>query len=320
MDKRRIAGALYGALVGDAMGVPYEFKSSANIPAIVNGLPPADYPRSHPDVPFGCWSDDGSQLLCLLDTLSDSAGEFSESLFSWQLVKWFTEARHQSGGRVFDCGLGTASVLRRLAEGVSPSSVRAIGSEGNGSLMRALAVVLATLRYAQGAPDNLLHAVDLAIKQSAVTHAGAVPKAACAAYAALAMRLYENPGLPVRDTAFEAIADLRLSPPVPALADALASLGRFGKQELPTGGGHATNAFWSAVTAVDGAGSYREAIQRAIAFGNDTDTTACIAGGLAGLMWGEGGEKGVPAEWIGWLVVPPESRRLIETFLTACAA
>jgi len=67
MDDQRIAGALYGALVGDALGVPYEFKNAVQIPAIVDGPPAAEYPRSHPGVPFGCWSDDGSQSLCLLE-------------------------------------------------------------------------------------------------------------------------------------------------------------------------------------------------------------------------------------------------------------
>ena len=32
--------------------------------------------------------------------------------------------------------------------------------------------------------------------------------------------------------------------------------------------------------------SYRETITRAVAYGHDTDTTACIAGGLAGAYWG----------------------------------
>jgi ADP-ribosyl-[dinitrogen reductase] hydrolase len=36
----------------------------------------------------------------------------------------------------------------------------------------------------------------------------------------------------------------------------------------------------------------------AIAMGNDTDTTACIAGGLAGIRWGA---RGIPPRWLSVL-------------------
>lgn len=41
--------------------------------------------------------------------------------------------------------------------------------------------------------------------------------------------------------------------------------------------------------------SYRDAIERAVKYGNDTDTTAAITGGLAGLRWGlDERESGIP--------------------------
>jgi hypothetical protein len=55
------------------------------------------------------------------------------------------------------------------------------------------------------------------------------------------------------------------------------------------------DSFWSAWDAFAGATDYRETIQRAVAYGNDTDTTAAIAGGLAGIRWGIGG---IPVEWL----------------------
>ena len=44
--------------------------------------------------------------------------------------------------------------------------------------------------------------------------------------------------------------------------------------------------------------SYRECILLAINLGEDTDTVAAIAGGLAGIIYGIGGENGIPEEWI----------------------
>jgi ADP-ribosylglycohydrolase len=47
-------------------------------------------------------------------------------------------------------------------------------------------------------------------------------------------------------------------------------------------------------------GSYREAVLKAVNLGSDTDTTAAVAGGLAGLYYGFG-EGGIPKDWIGML-------------------
>ena len=43
---------------------------------------------------------------------------------------------------------------------------------------------------------------------------------------------------------------------------------------------------------------YSECVIKAVELGGDTDTIAAIAGGLAGIYYGIGGEKGIPEEWI----------------------
>lgn len=49
---------------------------------------------------------------------------------------------------------------------------------------------------------------------------------------------------------------------------------------------------------------------RAATLGDDADTTAAIAGQLAGALWGVGGERGVPEEWVAMLTL----RSTIEDF------
>lgn len=41
--------------------------------------------------------------------------------------------------------------------------------------------------------------------------------------------------------------------------------------------------------------NYRECILKAVNLGSDTDTTAAVAGGLAGIMYGL---EGIPDEWL----------------------
>jgi protein-tyrosine phosphatase len=97
----------------------------------------------------------------------------------------------------------------------------------------------------------------------------------------------------------------RIHPPSEALDHLLAYAERAGR-------GRVWDSFWSAWDAFAGAGSYRETIERAVAYGNDTDTTAAIAGGLAGIYWGS---DGVPGEWLAGMrghdVVQPILDRLL---------
>lgn len=43
----KIYPAMQGALLGDALGVPFEFKSASEIPADIQLVMPADYPKTY---------------------------------------------------------------------------------------------------------------------------------------------------------------------------------------------------------------------------------------------------------------------------------
>ena len=81
-----------------------------------------------------------------------------------------------------------------------------------------------------------------------------------------------------------------------------------------TGGSFVFDRFWSAWDAFAGAADYRDAIERAVRYGHDTDTTAAIAGGLAGIRFGW---DAIPADWRrgmrGREIVTPLVDRLVET-------
>ena len=44
--------------------------------------------------------------------------------------------------------------------------------------------------------------------------------------------------------------------------------------------------------------NYKNCVLKAVNLGGDTDTIAAVAGGLAGLFYGCGGNKGIPEDWI----------------------
>ena len=71
-----VEAGLIGLLVGDALGVPYEFHRPDGLPPRdrIEMDPPPGFRRAHAGVPPGTWSDDGAQALVLLDSLLANDG------------------------------------------------------------------------------------------------------------------------------------------------------------------------------------------------------------------------------------------------------
>src|SRR6185369_4688183 len=117
--KERIEGGLLGLLIGDALGVPYEFHPPNEIPPLaqIEFVPPVGFNRAHSSVAPGTWSDDGAQALVLLASLLD-CGKFDADDFGRGLVEWYDTGYMAVDGFVFDIGIQTGQAIRRLRTGV----------------------------------------------------------------------------------------------------------------------------------------------------------------------------------------------------------
>lgn len=286
----RIRGGMVGLLVGDAVGVPYEFSSPADIPQrqLIEMSPPAGFERAHPSVPIGTWSDDGAQALVLLDSLLESLlycetldlDHFTNGLLRWYRTGYMTPDQH-----VFDVGNQTRHALDNFARHGDPLTCSPYEdfNNGNGSLMRTLPCALVTV----STPEQL---VALARRQSMPTHAHVRSQLACAFYALMAWQMVEGEdAVHALDFAQETLE--HLIEPVERAELAIVLDGRMD----PSGGsGYVVDSLWSAIRCVLTTSDYENCIRNAISLGNDTDTTACIAGGLAGILYGE---RGIPERW-----------------------
>jgi ADP-ribosylglycohydrolase len=85
-----IRGGIFGLLIGDAVGVPYEFREPETLPPLelLEMSPPEGFLRSHRGTPIGTWSDDGAQALCLLASLLD-CGKLDADDLAQRLVNWY---------------------------------------------------------------------------------------------------------------------------------------------------------------------------------------------------------------------------------------
>jgi len=303
--RERIEGGLLGLLIGDALGVPYEFHSAASLPpaAEIEFSPPAHFPRAHAGVPPGTWSDDGAQALALLASLLGSSTLDLED-FGRRLVAWYEKGYLAVDGRVFDVGIQTGEAIRRLrsgtpAEKAGPAQEQ---SNGNGSLMRVLPLPL----WHRGSDAEL---VADAQRQSLVTHGHARSQVCCALYCLWARRVLQD----VADPWAAAVTTLRsiYRSGSPELAE-LESTIRPDEFVKGKGGGYVVDCLWSARWAAKQR-AYEQVVKAAIGLGNDTDTTACVAGGLAGLR---DGVAAIPERWReqlrGQELVAPLLERLLQ--------
>lgn len=63
-------------------------------------------------------------------------------------------------------------------------------------------------------------------------------------------------------------------------------------------GGYVLYTFEAALWCLANTHSYADCVLAAVNLGDDTDTTAAVAGALAGIVYGE---DGIPAEWLSLL-------------------
>lgn len=310
-EAERLEGAVWGHLVGDALGVPYEFRPPDAIGEVRFGT------RGTHGQPPGTWSDEGALMLALLDSLVAWDGEDGRAVVRFDLAdqgrriqRWFEEgARTPDKDGRFDVGNATRAAIDALRAGVPAEEAGSVLPDGlgNGSLMRILPVALA----GHDQDDETL--VRWAVAASGVTHGAPLSRVACALYVLLAARLLAAPDVP--DAPAVALAGARDALGAQLAATPLeGALGELLAWDRRTGGGHVADAFWSAWEAFAGADSYEAAVTRAVRFGHDTDTTAAIAGGLAGIRWGIGG---IPAAWLGAMRGRDVAGPLVDRLLAA---
>ncbi len=305
-DRSFITAGLYGLLVGDALGVPYEFHDSSSIPPAdqIEFEPPPGFRRSHPGVAPGTWSDDGSQALCLFESLIEHP-ELDLVDFASRLVRWHDEAHLQAGGRVFDVGIQSFRALARIKDGYPPhlAGGHTERENGNGSLMRVLPVAL--LHNPEIESDFDL--IAKAMRQSLPTHAHPRSQLCCAHLVLWADGLRQKLN---EDDAWNRAGEIltRFASGADGAhnyesysADLAAECQRVLVPDpgyLPQGSGYVLDSLWSARWALRGR-PYEAVVRAAVQLGNDTDTTAAIAGGLAAIR---DGLAAIPARWRNQLV------------------
>ena len=273
----RAVGALLGLACGDAVGTTLEFERPGSFEPIDDMAGGGPF-----DLRAGQWTDDTSMALCLAESILDTGRlDLADQLRRY--VLWKDDGYLSSNGRCFDIGNTTRAQLHRFArtgEAVDPRIDEEAAA--NGSLMRLAAV---PIRW----HGDVAEAAEGSGESSRSTHPADRPVDACRLMGAMiAAQIEGRSWAEVTDPGFFA-GDLHS-------AVAAVAAGSWRAKEPPAirGSGYCVDALEAAIWAVDGADDFEAAVLRAANLGDDADTTAAIAGQLAGARWGA---SGIPERW-----------------------
>lgn len=284
-----IYSGIMGLVVGDALGVPYEFRQRDTFKA--EGM--TGYGTHHQ--PPGTWSDDSSMTLSTIESI-ERLGKIDPADIMANFSCWYKWGDFTPYGEVFDIGLTTSGAIRRYLEGTNPLKCGccSLASNGNGALMRIL-----PLAFVKCTDQQI---VDV----SALTHAHPISLDACIIYTEIARNLLR--GIP----ASEAVCCAAIHTGLPEYGR-LRWLDILTRDEIKSSG-YVVDTLEAALWCLLNTDSYRDCVLTAVNLGGDTDTVAAVAGGLAGILYGIGGLQGIPEEWIKQIANHDEIKQLCEAF------
>lgn len=295
---------IWGLMVGDALGVPAEFKDREML-------------RREPVMTMtgfgthwqeaGTWSDDTSMMLATMDSLC--CGLDYENIIR-RFGDWlFQNKEYTPHGKVFDAGGVCIRAIKNYTMGFDPLECGMDGenSNGNGSLMRILPAVLYVLKGKKALDEKGLEVIH---NVSRLTHAHPISLVGCGIYAFLVEELLNaEPGADLCEVlqrgidraffTYENGEDAYLTVSLRQY-HRMAELSEFRKREeqeiLSTG--FVVHTLEAAVWCLLTTNSFKECVLKAVNLGGDTDTVAAVAGSLAGYVYGRNEENGIPQEWM----------------------
>ena len=310
MFEQKVLGGILGFVAGDALGVPVEFESREVLRQnpVVGMRGYGSYGQ-----PAGTWSDDSSMTLCTLQSLTHGL-DYDDMMRHF--FRWAEEAYMTPWNEVFDMGKTTREALRRYAGGTAPLNCGAVSEweNGNGALMRILPLALYLYRLHGPTPLDWDEALTVIHNASRLTHAHPISLISCGIYCCVAYHLLSGAALP--DAISEGTARLKTCysryPEYDVWLDRFSRVDAGVLAALPEkeirSDGYVLHTLEAVLWCLLHTSSYRDCMLTAVNLGSDTDTVAAIAGGLAGISYGE---DAIPREWLD--VIPK-----LETIQALC--
>ena len=279
---KKIVNSILGFAIGDAMGVPVEFKKREELfdKPIVKMEGYGTY-----DVPAGTWSDDTSMVLATIDSLISLHKTDYDDIMK-RFCDWINNAKYTATGVVFDIGITTKeSILKYYMNRIEATKCggASINNNGNGSLMRMLPIALYTY-YEDIVDDRLL---DIIKNASSLTHAHEYSIMGCYIFVKYVHFLLSGYN---KFKAYEKVKELNY---YKFSENARRAYKRFLTTDIYKldldyikSSGYVVDTLEAVIWTFLNTNSFMESIVGAINLGDDTDTIGALTGALAGMVYG----------------------------------
>lgn len=301
-----VKAGVFGVCIGDALGVPVEFKSRETLKRF-----PVENMREFGswNQPKGTWSDDSSLTLCIAEELTKG---YDLEKIGQSFVKWNKFGHWTAHGRLFDIGGTTRHSIARLIKGESARFSGNIFEEdnGNGSLMRTL-----PLAFYFKDEENIEKLYQVVKEVSSITHGHFRSVFACFIYVIFAIELIKEKDKKdayhhTQRITLEFAENQGFNPKEIQLFDRVLKndISKYDEDTISSGG-YVLHSLEASLWCFLNSESYSEAVLKAVNLGEDTDTTGAITGGIAGIYYGF---ENIPEEWINVLVRKEDIEKLSE--------
>ena len=297
----KVKDGICGFVVGDALGVPVEFKSRKELEEdpVVDMREYGTYNQ-----PKGTWSDDSSMTIATMTSIVNKKGIDYTDIMD-EFCRWAFEGKHTPYGERFDIGNTTIRGLNRYQNGEEPLNCGGTSTHdnGNGSLMRIL-----PLAYIPEIDYKTVENI------SALTHGHDRSKIACVLYVEIAKSIL-NDNLTIDEHINNACEKIK------TYYEGNEELGEFDRifnDDFSGGimsGGYVIDTIETVIYCLKTTDNYKDAVLKAVNLGGDTDTTACICGGLAGIYYGF---NAIPIDWVDVIPKLDDILSLCEKFEAFC--
>lgn len=297
-----------GVVIGDALGCPVQFKSRAEV-----AKHPITGMRGNGtfNLSAGSWTDDSSLTLALLDSIKRLNTIDLHDIMD-NFVKWLDNGAFTPFGQAFDIGRGTMWAIKKYKIDKRPEKCG--GTEdwnnGNGSLMRIMPACLFCVDKQLNDDD----AIKVIHQVASLTHAHIRSNIACGLYYFMVKAILENDGALLDrlqtglNHGFSFYKKFLVDQKNVGYYDRLKNLTVFAgtPEDAIKSSGYVVDTLEAAVWSLINTNSFDSALLLAVNLGDDSDTVAAIAGGLAGLFYGY---DAIPKDWLQAI----QKRDMIET-------
>lgn len=247
-NESRIKGCFFGAIIGDVLGAPYEFKNPSTFN--FNGEMSSGGPFN---LKKGYYTDDTSMMLCIAKSIVDKGWDVLDQCLKF--VNWMENGYMSSTKTCFDIGNQTFHALNEFDDTFNIIAKKT-DKAGNGALMRLAPVIIYS---------NSINMENLVTESTIATHNNDV----CIDVSKKYSRHVKNAlnGIDIRESIVNELNE-----------------SSYNMNDVP--GGYVLSSYYHCLDSFVNTAGFKDCMIHIINKGGDTDTNACIAGMLAGAFYG----------------------------------